>query len=177
MKTVSIKKTVTAFALIGALALGTAGCASPQSSDSSTESSTSENQEQSAHVTIRDAWVKAAESEMSAAFGVLVNDSGEDIRVVSATCDASPIMELHETVENDDGQMVMREKDGGFLIPANSEYVLEPGANHLMLMDIVDPVLAGNTVSFALELEDGSAYEFDAPAKDFTGADETYVNE
>ncbi|MGO2171687.1 MAG: copper chaperone PCu(A)C [Micrococcaceae bacterium] len=180
MKSVSFTRVTASFALAGALALGVVGCSTtPASTESGAPSASSESstQEQSSSISIQDAWVKAAESGMSAAFGVLVNDSGEDIRVVSATSDASPIMELHETVENADGNMVMREKDGGFVIPANSEYVLQPGANHLMLMDVVDPVLAGSTVSFALELEDGSVFEFEAPAKDYTGANETYVDE
>ncbi|MFV0374033.1 copper chaperone PCu(A)C [Microbacterium sp.] len=176
MKASRSRRHALALVLAATMALGTAGCAQPAPTTPTTTESAAAMEEASS-VVIRDAWVKAADSGMSAAFGVLVNDGDEDVRIVASTCGASPIMELHETVENADGQMIMREKDGGFVLPAHSEYLLEPGANHLMLMDIVDPVEAGETISFALEFEDGSVYEFDAPAKDYAGANETYVDE
>ena len=125
-------------------------------------------------VTISDAWVKSAESGMSAAFGTLHNDSDEDITVVSATTDASPMIELHETVENDSGEMVMRQKDGGFVIPAGASFDLEPGGNHIMLMDLANPLAAGDDVTFTLTLSDDSTYEFTAPVKDYSGANENY---
>lgn len=179
MRTAVIGRAAATAALVIATAFGLTGCAGGGSGGEGGTPAAVEGAEptQASQVSIRDAWVKAADDGMSAAFGVLVNSSDQDVRVVSSTCDASPVMELHETVENADGQMVMREKDGGFLIPAGSEYVLQPGANHLMLMDIVAPVLAGGTVSFALEFEDGSVFEFDATAKDYAGANETYVSE
>lgn len=122
-----------------------------------------------------DMWVKSADEGMSAAFGTIVNTTEKDITIVSGTSSASTMIELHETVEDASGTMVMREKQGGFVIPAGSEYVLEPGANHLMLMDMITPILAGDEVKFSLNLEDGSSVEFTAPAKDFTGADEQYM--
>ncbi|NYF18350.1 hypothetical protein HDC37_003210 [Microbacterium sp. AK009] len=125
-------------------------------------------------VVISDAWVKSAESGMSAAFGELTNDSDTDVTVVSATTEASSMIELHETVENDDGQMVMREIGGGFVIPADGSMTLEPGGNHIMLMDLTAPLAAGEEVTFTLTFSDDSTYEFTAPVKDYSGANETY---
>ncbi len=168
-------------ALTLALALGfsAAGCATGSSptGEAPTTAGDADGATAADQFTVEDAWVKSAESGMSAAFGILRNEGDEEIRIVSSTSDASPVMELHETVENTDGQMIMREKDGGFPIPAHSEYLLQPGANHLMLMDLTTPVLAGDVVEFAIEFDDGSVYTFTAPAKDFSGANETYVEE
>ena len=125
-------------------------------------------------VSIDDAWVKAVDGGMSAAFGVLENDGDEDLTVTSATTDASPMVELHETVENESGQMVMREIEGGFVIPAGGELLLEPGANHIMLMDLAQPLTAGDEVTFTLTFSDDSTFEFTAPVKDYTGANENY---
>ncbi|WP_326553941.1 copper chaperone PCu(A)C [Micromonospora sp. NBC_01813] len=173
-----LRSSVAAAALALGLLGGVAGCTDANATDTSTgDDVTSAAAEQAADVTVQDTWVKAVDSGMTAAFGLLVNDSDRDVRVVSSTSDASPVMELHETVESTDGQMVMREKDGGFIIPANSQYVLQPGANHLMLMDVVQPIKAGDVVTFAVEFEDGSAFEFEAPVKDYTGANERYVDE
>jgi copper(I)-binding protein len=125
-------------------------------------------------ISIQDAWVKAADEGMSAAFGTLENSGDTDITVVSAQSPASTMIELHETVENDAGEMVMQAKDGGFVIPANGSLELAPGGNHIMLMGLTAPVQAGDESTFTLTLDDGSTYEFTAPAKDYAGANETY---
>lgn len=125
-------------------------------------------------VTITDPWVKSAEEGMSAAFGILVNNGPDDVTIVSATSDASPTIELHETVENDNGEMVMQEKEGGFVIPAGGSYALEPGANHIMLMGLTAPLAAGDEATFTLTFSDGSTFTFTAPAKDYSGANENY---
>ncbi|WP_372466753.1 copper chaperone PCu(A)C [Microbacterium maritypicum] len=125
-------------------------------------------------VRIEDAWVKSADEGMSAAFGTLVNTGDHDATVVSVTSAASTMLELHETVENDAGEMVMREIDGGFVIPAGGQLALEPGANHIMMMDLTGPLAAGTDVSFTLTFDDDSTYEFTAPVKDYSGANENY---
>lgn len=125
-------------------------------------------------VTIEDAWVKAAPDGMSAAFGMLENSGDHDVTVVSVESDAASMVELHETVENDAGEMVMREVEGGFVIPAGGQLALEPGANHIMLMELQNPLLAGDETTFTLTFSDDSTYEFTAPVKDYSGANENY---
>jgi copper(I)-binding protein len=125
-------------------------------------------------VTIEDAWVKAAPDGMSAAFGMLENSGDHDVTVVSVDSDTASMIELHETVENEAGEMVMREIEGGFVIPARSELALAPGANHIMLMDLQAPLLAGDETTFTLRFSDDSTYEFTAPVKDYSGANENY---
>ncbi|TFD81547.1 copper chaperone PCu(A)C [Cryobacterium sp. Sr8] len=120
------------------------------------------------------AWMKAADGGMSAAFGVLENTGDEDVTIVSAATPASATVELHETVANDSGEMVMQETDGGYVVPAGDSFELAPGANHIMLMGLANPVKAGDEVTFTLTLSDGSIFEFDAPAKDFSGGNESY---
>ncbi|GAA4082147.1 hypothetical protein GCM10022248_59340 [Nonomuraea soli] len=110
---------------------------------------------------------------MSAAFGTLTNTSGQDITVLSASTPVSPMVELHETVE-DGGKSVMRAKDGGFVVPAGGTLELKPGGNHIMLMGLKEPVLPGAEVSFSLALAGGGTMEFTAVGKDFAGANETY---
>ncbi|WP_449407896.1 copper chaperone PCu(A)C [Microbacterium maritypicum] len=125
-------------------------------------------------VTIDDAWVKSAEEGMSAAFGTLSNSGDQDVTVVSVDSEASSMLELHETVENEAGEMVMREIEGGFVIPAGGTLALEPGANHIMLMDLAAPLRAGEETTFTLTFSDDSTYEFTAPVKDYSGANENY---
>ena len=126
-----------------------------------------------APVTIKDPWVKAADKGMTAAFGTLVNTSGADVTVVSASTPVSR-MELHEMAMKD-GKMVMRPKAGGIVIKAGGTHELEPGGDHLMLMDVTKPVRAGDEVTFTLTLAGGGTTTFTAVAKPFTGAGETYA--
>jgi copper(I)-binding protein len=160
-------KTTTRFGVVlAAAALMLTGCAST--------SATAEAAPAADSVGIADPWVTSADEGMSAAFGELSNSSDQDITVVSAESDASSMLELHETVENDSGEMVMREIDGGFVIPAGGSLTLEPGANHIMLMDLTAPLMAGEEATFTLTFSDGSTFEFTAPVKDYSGASENY---
>lgn len=161
-------RTTTRFAvLLGVAAFALTGCATsaPVAAETAPAGQT---------MTISDAWVKSAASGMSAAFGELRNSSGQDVTVVSATTAASPMVELHETVVNDTGETVMRQKEGGFVIPAGATFDLEPGGSHIMLMGLAQPLEAGSEVQFTLTFSDDSTYEFTAPVKDYSGANENY---
>src|SRR5699024_8278287 len=75
------------------------------------------------------------------------------------------------------GGMSMQEKEGGFPLPAGEELVLEPGGNHLMLMELSAPLLPGDQVEVTLEFEDGTEHPLTATVKDFAGAQEHYEPE
>ncbi|MGC4890558.1 copper chaperone PCu(A)C [Micromonospora sp. DT227] len=122
---------------------------------------------------VRDPWVKAADKGMTAAFGTLVNDGDTDVTITKAATEVSP-MELHEMTMKD-GKMVMQPKQGGIVVKARSRATLEPGGDHLMLMNISKPVRAGDELSFTLTFADGRTQTFSAVAKPFTGAQESYA--
>ena len=127
-----------------------------------------------AELTVRDQWVKSADNgAMTAAFGTLVNGTDHDLTVVSATSTMSP-MELHEMAMQD-GKMVMRPKQGGFVIKAGGTHDLSPGGDHLMLMKPSQAIQPGDEVSFTLTLADGKTMTFTAVAKPFAGAGESYA--
>lgn len=169
------KRTAIAFAALLAGGLTLAGCSS--TADAETDTTTTETATQAEALSIVDPWVKSAESGMSAAFGTVENDSDEDVNVVAASTEVSPMIELHETVADASGNMVMQEKDGGFVIPAGGSYELTPGGNHIMLLGLESPVVAGDEVTFTLELADGSTFDFTAAARDYSGANENYVGD
>jgi hypothetical protein len=70
---------------------------------------------------------------MTAAFWVLVNDTGAEATVAKISSPAWP-MELHETGMQD-GTMVMRLKENSFVVKANNTHGLAPGGDHQMLMN------------------------------------------
>lgn len=162
-----------ALAVAATLAALAAGCGSDAAPATVTGPSTAPT---GPAVTVRDMWIKAADSGMSAAFGTLVNDTGADVTVVAATSTVSPMMELHE-VADVDGEMVMRPKDGGFVVPAGGSHELRPGGDHLMLMDVTTPVQPGDEVRVTLTLDGGGTLVFTAVGKDFAGGNESYQPE
>lgn len=156
-------------ALVATAALTLVGCAAT-APDQATDPGTAGRA-----VTISDAWVKAADEGMTAAFGVLTNTGDADLTLISASSTAATSTQLHETVDDGTGTMAMRQKDGGFTLPAGGTLTLEPGGNHLMLMGLVAPIVAGDEIELTLGFSDGSQYAFTAPAKDYSGANENYV--
>lgn len=147
-------------------ALGLTACGSSQKDTTATQAST---------VSVQDPWVKAADSGMTAAFGTLRNASDKKVTIVSATAEGvSDHVELHEMAADDDGQMVMREKKGGFVLPAGKSHTLEPGGDHIMLMDLPKPIKPGQDVRVTLTFSDKSTMAFTAPARSYSGAEENY---
>jgi copper(I)-binding protein len=61
-----------------------------------------------------------------------------------------------------------------FEIPANGKLVLEPGGNHIMLMNIPAPIKPGQDVTVTLTCESGGTAQFTAKARTYSGANETY---
>ncbi|HNI70093.1 MAG TPA: copper chaperone PCu(A)C, partial [Marmoricola sp.] len=108
-------------------------------------------------------------------FGTLMNHTDKDVTVVGGHSEVATSVELHETVTDASGSMKMQPKPGGFPIPANSMYRLEPGKDHLMLMGLKRELKVGEQVTIVLELSDGNSLEFTAPVKPFSGANEHYA--
>jgi copper(I)-binding protein len=124
---------------------------------------------------VTDPWIKAvtAEEGMTGVFGVLANGSDEEITVVSAAYDAAGMVELHEVV-SEGTDATMREKEGGFPIPAGGSATLEPGGDHIMLMELTEDLQPGAEATVTVEFSDGSTTEFTAAVKDYAGANEEY---
>lgn len=155
------------------LAAGAVGCGQSGGSSAPEPSASASGDADAGVLGIRDPWVKAADEGMTAAFGTLVNDGDADVTITAAATDVSP-MELHEMTMKD-GTMVMQPKQGGILVRAHSSTVLQPGGDHLMLMDLTRPVKAGDELTVTLTFADGRTQAFRAVAKPFAGAQESYA--
>ncbi len=125
-------------------------------------------------VTVQEQWVKAADAEMSAAFGELSNSADKALTVVSASSPASGRVELHEVVADATGAKTMRPKAGGFVIPAHGKVTLRPGGDHIMFMGLTGPLRTGSETPVTLTFDDGSTTTFTARVRDFSGNQEKY---
>jgi len=125
-------------------------------------------------LTVTDPWVKAIDTGMTGIFGTISNARDTDVRLTSGTSTAATKVELHEMAADASGTMVMRPKEGGFVIPAHGSLTLAPGGLHIMLMGLTAPVKPGDEVTVTLSADDGTTLTITAPARSFAGANESY---
>ena len=125
-------------------------------------------------LTWTDGWIKVAKTGMTAAFGMLKNPTDKPITVIGASSSASKVLQLHEVVDKD-GQMVMQQKPGGFVIPAGGMLELKPSGNHIMFMKLTKPITAGAMVPVTLITSDGGLMTAKLMGKVYSGANETYM--
>lgn len=118
---------------------------------------------------VTNAWVKSAPQEMTALFAEVTNTGSESVAIVGGRSDAASMVEVHEVVDG-----TMQPKSGGVVLEAGASAMLMPGGDHIMLMGLTSPLLAGDTVTVTLELSDGSEVTVEALVKDYAGANEDY---
>lgn len=168
VRTAPARRTPVRIALAAATAVLLAACGS---SDTSGAAASDDS------ISVQDAWVRAtAGSEnpsMTAAFMVIYNDGDDAVELVGAASEVAGVTELHE-MASVDGEMVMRQVEGGIEIAAGRGKELAPGGHHVMLMDVHDELAPGDEVEFTLSFSDGSTLEVTAPVKAFTEEEGTY---
>lgn len=164
---------VTTVALAG---LALAGCGTADSAETTTEHAVDGE-----FFAVEDPWIKATEESldtssdhsMTGAFVHLTNVSGEDQTIVGANAEIAEVVELHEVVD-DGGVNLMQEKEGGFPVAADERYELNPGQDHVMLMDLTEEINPGDLIEITLELENGETQVINFIAKEYVGAQENY---
>lgn len=77
--------------------------------------------------------------------------AGEDDALIAATTDVAADVQIHESITSDEGTMSMHPVPR-LELPAGGQLILEPGGNHLMLVD-VDELEVGDTISVTLTWE------------------------
>ncbi|AZA11561.1 copper chaperone PCu(A)C [Corynebacterium gerontici] len=162
--------------VLGACSNAEKDAATPSSVTVTSDGETSTKAAEEAKITLSDAYVKATEDgkDMTAIFGTIHNDSDQDVNVTGfkANIDAQKF-ELHEVVDG-----VMRQKEGGYVIPAGESLVLEPGKEHMMVMGLKQPIKAGDKVNLTIELADGTSVEVsDVPVRTIGAGQENYGND
>ena len=83
------------------------------------------------------------------AFMTIANSGTADDRLTGGSTPVAGRVEIHTmTMEND--VMRMRQLEDGLEVPAGGEVTLKPGSFHVMLMDLKQPLKAGETVPLTL---------------------------
>ncbi len=168
---------ISRFLLVPAAAVLTIGALTACGSDTTTTEAAADvpsGAAGSCALTIADPWVKAQDTGMTGAFGVVSNPSDADITITSASSPSAGKIEVHEVVDKD-GAMVMQPKEGGLVVPAGGTAELKPGGDHLMLMGLSAPIEAGDEVEITAVCDTGGTVTWASVAKPFEGGAEAYV--
>jgi len=105
---------------------------------------------------IEDAWIRAvpSSSKSTAAFMTLVNKTDKPVLVTAGACPVAGEVRPMVTTKQADGVMGMAFVEN-FSVPAKGRRVLEPGGDHIMLMQLKEVPKAGSVVSLVLTTETG----------------------
>ncbi len=106
----------------------------------------------SAEVRVEEPWARATVGGQQASGAFMTLTSTRDARLVSVQTPVAGVAEIHEmALENN--IMRMRPLDA-LALPAGQPVVLRPGAHHVMLLELKQPLNAGDEVELTLTVED-----------------------
>ncbi len=105
-----------------------------------------------AQTTVTDPWLRATVAQQKASGMFAVITSAQGGKLVAASSPVAGLVEIH-TMAMEAGVMRMRELAGGLPLAAGQAVKLEPGGVHLMLMDLKQQLVAGQTVPLTLVIE------------------------
>lgn len=128
-------------------------------------------------LTVERPWLKAADQGMTGAFVQLRNDGGAPVTITGATADdVAEYVELHETAtDQGTGGSSMRQRADPLTIQPGETAALEPGGDHLMLMDLTCAPQPGTALTVTLDFEGGGHQELIMPVRDYAAAQEEYL--
>ena len=94
---------------------------------------------------------------------MIENRGGDSVELIAAETQAAERTEIH-IMEHSNGRMTMRKADS-VSVPAGEKIELESGATHLMLMQLRQPLKAGDEVELQLSFADGTQLKIMAPVR------------
>jgi len=102
-------------------------------------------------VTVSAPWVRATAAEQKATGAFMKLQSSGPVRLVEVRSSVAGVVELHEMAM--DGDTMRMRAVAGLDLPAGTLVELKPGGYHVMLMDLKQPIKAGDTVPLTLVIE------------------------
>lgn len=101
----------------------------------------------SAHVVIENAVARVTSplAQTAAVYLTIRNHSSEPDRLFRVDGDVADRVEIHTHIQDDAGVMRMTELEDGITIPSGETHALMPGADHIMLLGLTEPLEQGDT--------------------------------
>ena len=116
-------------------------------------------------IKIEGAWARPSPkmAGAGAAYMTFKNTGGEADTLIAGQTPAAEVIELHETLIDDNGVMKMRPKEGGIEVPAGGSAELHPGGMHIMLIKLAKPLEVGDVIPLTLTFEKSGEMTVDVP--------------
>ncbi len=103
---------------------------------------------------VSDVWARAtpAGTTTGAIYFTLESDTDEVLVGASVDPSVAPSSQVHMSMTDANGATIMHDM-GPFFVPAAEPLAFEPGSNHVMLIDLARPLVAGETFDLTLVFE------------------------
>jgi copper(I)-binding protein len=107
-------------------------------------------------------WTRATpeSSKVAGGFMTLINTGSEPDRLIAGSTQVSASLEIHE-MHIVNGVAMMRQVNPGISLKPGAHVVLKPFAHHLMLIDLKQPLQAGQKIKGTLVFEKAGPVEID----------------
>lgn len=103
-----------------------------------------------AAVTATDAWCRPSPNGAKAGGCYVALTAATDDRLTGGSTPRAGSLQVHE-MKTENGMMKMAELTAGLPLPAGQAVALAPGGNHLMLIGLTAPLVAGETVPLTFQ--------------------------
>ncbi len=116
-----------------------------------------------AQVTVKDPWVRGTVAQQSATGLFAQITSAQGGKLVGGSSPVAGVVEIHEMKM--DGTTMQMRAIPALELPAGKPVELKPGGYHVMLMDLKQPLKAGDTVTVSLVVEGAGGKRETVPVK------------
>lgn len=103
-----------------------------------------------AAVSATDAWCRPSPNGAKAGGCYVTLTAATDDRLTGGSTPRAGSLQVHE-MKTENGMMKMAELTAGLPLPAGQAVALAPGGNHLMLIGLTAPLVAGETVPLTFQ--------------------------
>lgn len=117
-----------------------------------------------AAVTATDAWCRPSPKGAKAGGCYVTLTAATDDRLTGGSTPRAASLQVHE-MKTENGMMKMAELTAGLPLPADQAVALAPGGNHLMLIGLTAPLVAGETVPLTFQFASAPAITVQAQVR------------
>ncbi len=117
-----------------------------------------------AAVTATDAWCRPSPNGAKAGGCYVTLTAATDDRLMGGSTPRAESLQVHE-MKTENGMMKMAELTAGLPLPAGQAVALAPGGNHLMLIGLTAPLVAGETVPLTFQFASAPAITVQAQVR------------
>jgi periplasmic copper chaperone A len=117
-------------------------------------------------IQVRHPWSRATPpgAKVGAGYMEIRNNGAQPDRLLSASTAAARRVEIHVTER--DGEVIRMREVKALAIPARERFTLRPGAAHLMLVDLVQPLKKGDRFALTLRFERAGELKIELEVQD-----------